>query len=56
MVGNSPKSDINPSLATGLNAVFVPHANTWALEKQEIVPGAGTLLVLKSFGELRERF
>src|SRR6202165_5581647 len=25
MVGNSPKSDINPALAAGLNAVFVPH-------------------------------
>jgi putative hydrolase of the HAD superfamily len=25
MIGNSPKSDINPALAAGLNAVFVPH-------------------------------
>ena len=38
MIGNSPKSDINPALAAGLNAVFVPHAHTWVLEKQEIVP------------------
>jgi putative hydrolase of the HAD superfamily len=56
MIGNSPKSDINPALQAGLNAVFVPHANTWALEKQEIVPGNGTLIVLDSFSQLRERF
>jgi putative hydrolase of the HAD superfamily len=56
MIGNSPKSDINPALAAGLNAVFVPHANTWALEKQDIVPGNGNLLVLENFGQLRERF
>jgi putative hydrolase of the HAD superfamily len=56
MIGNSPKSDINPALLAGLNAVFVPHANTWALEKQEIVPGTGNLLVLERFGQLRERF
>jgi putative hydrolase of the HAD superfamily len=56
MIGNSPKSDINPALAAGLNAVFVPHANTWALEKQEIVAGHGTLLELESFRGLRERF
>jgi putative hydrolase of the HAD superfamily len=56
MIGNSPKSDINPALEAGLNAVFVPHAHTWVLEKQDIVPGAGRLLVLEKFAELRERF
>ena len=39
MIGNSPKSDINPALEAGLRAVFVPHAHTWVLEKQEIRPG-----------------
>ena len=56
MIGNSPKSDINPALEAGLNAVFVPHANTWALEKQEIVRGNGELRVVESFGELRRKF
>ena len=28
MVGNSPKSDINPALGAGINAVFVPHDDT----------------------------
>ncbi|HEU5337283.1 MAG TPA: HAD family hydrolase, partial [Terriglobales bacterium] len=36
MVGNSPKSDINPALSAGLNAVFVPHGNTWILEHEEL--------------------
>ena len=57
MVGNSPKSDINPALSIGLNAVFVPHANTWVLEKEEIRNGGGEkLLVLEEFGKLREHF
>ena len=38
MVGNSPKSDINPALAAGLNAVFVPHGDTWILEHEEVNP------------------
>src|SRR5215468_10579428 len=36
MVGNSPKSDINPALAAGLNAIFVPHDDTWILEHEEV--------------------
>ena len=56
MVGNSPKSDINPAMEAGLNAVFVPHAHTWVLEKQEIRRGSGRLLLLEEFGELREHF
>ena len=56
MVGNSPKSDINPALEAGLGAVFVPHARTWILEQQEIRRGYPRLVVLERFGELRERF
>ena len=56
MVGNSPKSDINPAMEAGLNAVFVPHAHTWVLERQEIRPGHGRLLLLGEFRELREHF
>ena len=56
MVGNSPKSDINPALAAGLNAVFVPHAHTWVLEHQEIRPGRGRLVVVEEFRELRRYF
>ena len=56
MIGNSPKSDVNPALEAGLNAVFVPHAHTWVLEKQELRPGKGRLLVLEKFEDLREEF
>ena len=58
MVGNSPKSDINPALSAGLNAVFVPHGDTWVLEHEEInpAPPAQTLLIVGRFAELREHF
>ncbi len=58
MIGNSPKSDINPALAIGLNAVFVPHGNTWVLEHDEISAPAPPqrLLLVGSFAELREHF
>jgi putative hydrolase of the HAD superfamily len=56
MIGNSPKSDINPALEAGLNAVFVPHQHTWLLEKQQLCPGEGQLVVLERFEQLRERF
>jgi putative hydrolase of the HAD superfamily len=58
MVGNSPKSDINPALAAGLNAVFVPHGNTWVLEHEEVATAEppSRLLVVEKFAELREHF
>ena len=58
MVGNSPRSDINPALAAGLNAIFIPHADTWILEHEELDPklGSGKLLELKAFGELQSHF
>jgi putative hydrolase of the HAD superfamily len=58
MVGNSPKSDINPALAAGLHAVFVPHGDTWILEHEELnpAPPQQKLLILGRFAELREHF
>jgi putative hydrolase of the HAD superfamily len=57
MIGNSPKSDINPALEVGLNAVFIPHAHTWVLERQDLRPaGPGRLLQLEAFTELRLHF
>ena len=55
MVGNSPKSDINPALAAGLRAVYIPHPRTWHLER-EPVPNRDSLLQLESFSCLREHF
>jgi putative hydrolase of the HAD superfamily len=58
MIGNSPKSDINPALEAGLHAVFVPHANTWMLERDELrtCPADGRLLMVQTFGSLRLHF
>jgi len=56
MVGNSPRSDINPALAAGMNAVYIPSARSWDYEHEEIRRGAGELLELKSFPELAEHF
>jgi putative hydrolase of the HAD superfamily len=58
MIGNSPKSDINPALAAGIHAVFVPHGNTWILEHDEVnaAPASQKLLIMGRFAELREHF
>jgi putative hydrolase of the HAD superfamily len=56
MIGNSPRSDINPALEAGLRAVFVPHERTWTLEREEIRDGAGRLVVVKRFSELADLF
>jgi putative hydrolase of the HAD superfamily len=56
MVGNSPRSDINPALAAGLNAVFIPHAKTWEFEHDDLSSGPGKLLVLPAFRSLRDYF
>jgi putative hydrolase of the HAD superfamily len=58
MVGNSPRSDINPALAAGLHAVFVPHGDTWVLEHEElnVAPPRQQLLIVGRFAELREHF
>ncbi len=58
MVGNSPKSDINPALAAGLHAVFVPHDQTWILEHDELATAQPPqqLLVLERFSDLRKYF
>jgi putative hydrolase of the HAD superfamily len=58
MVGNSPKSDINPALSAGINAVFVPHDDTWVLEHEELAEARPPtrLLILTSFTELTAHF
>ena len=56
MIGNSPKSDINPALAAGMRAVFVPHERTWSLEREEIREIPGRLVVVKEFRDLAKLF
>lgn len=58
MIGNSPRSDVNPALAAGMHAVYLPHPSTWVLEQEAVVAAAQgrTLLQLVSFSELLHHF
>jgi putative hydrolase of the HAD superfamily len=58
MIGNSPKSDINPALRAGWNAVFVPHDQTWILEHEDvgIQDARGRLLQVARFADLQTHF
>jgi putative hydrolase of the HAD superfamily len=57
MIGNSPRSDINPALEIGLGAVLVPHERTWVLERCEIEAPAGARFVrVERFADLDGRF
>jgi putative hydrolase of the HAD superfamily len=58
MIGNSPKSDINPSLKAGLNAIFIPHNSTWVLEQEvlDAAPAGQNLLQFTSIIEIAETF
>ncbi len=55
MIGNSPKSDINPALAAGLGAVYVPHERTWTLEREELT-SSPRLLRVENFAGLLQIF
>jgi putative hydrolase of the HAD superfamily len=51
MVGNSPKSDINPACKAGLGAIFIPHNHTWVAEVEEIDCPEG-VVTLHCFSDL----
>jgi putative hydrolase of the HAD superfamily len=55
MVGNSPRSDINPAVEAGIGAVYIPHPNTWTLEMEEVLDSE-RVTVLRSFGDLAAFF
>jgi putative hydrolase of the HAD superfamily len=56
MIGNSPRSDINPAKAAGLRTVFIPYHTTWQHEIEEISATGPETLVLENFGELASYF
>ena len=58
MIGNSPKSDINPALAAGFHAVFIPHNFTWVLEHEAVSapPDRQRLIELPNFSALAHHF
>lgn len=56
MIGNSPRSDINPALKAGLSAVFIPHPHTWELEHEEIDRADQRVTVITAFPHLLKVF
>ncbi len=58
MIGNSPRSDINPALAAGLHAIFIPHDFTWVLEHEAVNQPSPSqyLLELAAFPDLLRYF
>jgi putative hydrolase of the HAD superfamily len=56
MIGNSPRSDINPAVRAGLRAVYIPHPHTWELEREEIEAADGRIIEISSFRRLVEVF
>ncbi len=56
MIGNSPKSDINPALEA-VERIIHPHDRTWGLELQELrQQGPGELRVVERFLDLLDFF
>jgi len=55
MIGNSPRSDINPALAVGINAVYIPHKHTWTFEQEQPIDHP-KLTMLERFSDLRSLF
>ncbi len=57
MIGNSPRSDINPALRAGLRAaIYIPHHHTWELEDEELDSADPRIVELPSFGALLRVF
>jgi putative hydrolase of the HAD superfamily len=57
MIGNSPRSDINPALRAGLRAaIYIPHQHTWELEDEELDSADPRIVELPTFRELLRVF
>jgi putative hydrolase of the HAD superfamily len=56
MIGNSPRSDVLPARAAGMNAVFIPNENTWVLEDDELDPTDPGVIRLAAFPDLLRHF
>lgn len=52
MIGNSPKSDINPALECGMWAIYIPYAHTWYMEAEPLNENHEKFIRIKYFHEL----
>jgi putative hydrolase of the HAD superfamily len=55
MVGNSPRSDINPALQAGIRAVYIPYEMTWSYEQAPLAE-TENVRVVKRFPDLLQLF
>ncbi|NOQ21989.1 MAG: hypothetical protein GQ565_04975 [Candidatus Aegiribacteria sp.] len=53
IVGNSPRSDINPALSLGAVAVHVLRDRTWTAEREDFID-TGSVITIESFNELTD--
>jgi putative hydrolase of the HAD superfamily len=53
MIGNSPRSDINPAIAVGIRAFYIPHTWTWEREREDLC-ASDQVTVLDRFSDLLE--
>jgi len=51
LVGNSPRSDINPALSLGIQAVHIIRDRTWAAEREDFI-NPGLVRTIEKFDEL----
>jgi putative hydrolase of the HAD superfamily len=56
MIGNSPKSDINPALNLGMHAIYIHYPSTWYLDDEPLLTDNERLITIKSFSGLRDIF
>ncbi len=56
MIGNSPKSDINPALQAGMWAVYIPYPYTWKLDDEPLQKIHPRLTEIEKFGDLGRFF
>lgn len=52
MVGNSPRSDINPARRAGLRTILVPHAAPWHRELEPLCEGGFETEVVATFADV----
>lgn len=55
MVGNSPRSDVNPALMVGIGAIHIPYHRPWDFEEAPIIDPQRTI-TLNRFSELLHLF
>ena len=56
MIGNSPKSDINPALRNNMYAIHIPYRDTWKVDIEPIINTNGKFKKINRFKELKEIF